>query len=126
VCPARYPCQSSLSASFGPDSAPDSFTRRCGNSLAFLASDRLWIAQAAPPLSRLALSTHVSWTHRRPVSISSVKTLRHALVCILPLSALPFGVLMDPTEPPNLSLIGAAWSFRFRLPDLRPLGSGAL
>jgi len=37
---------------------------------------------------------------------------------------LPFGSL-DLTATPTLTLIGAAWSFRFRLPDLHPLGSGA-
>jgi hypothetical protein len=42
--------------------------------------------QAAPPLTRVALSTHISWTHLRSVAISSVVTLRCALVCTLPLA----------------------------------------
>src|ERR1017187_4126195 len=42
--------------------------------------------QAARPLTRLALSTHISWTRLRSFSLSSVETLRRALVCALPLS----------------------------------------
>jgi len=91
---ARYPCQ------MGLDSAPWPLTQP-GVLTADHSCVRLLgrISQAAPPLARLALSTHVSWTRLRPVSVSSAKTLRRPLVCTLPLS-----VFMDLTAPPNLSV----------------------
>jgi len=99
---ARYPCRKHLAASCGLDSTPDFFAHRCGLELSLSAylisihSDQApfdGLFRLLSPLSRLAFSTHVSWTRRRPVSLSSVETLRRALVCTLPLSAPPFGFL---------------------------------
>jgi len=69
---AYYPCR------FKGPSAPPDLTL-------FQHFDFRQMIQAAPPLTRLALSTHISWTHLRSVSISSVETLRRALVCTQPL-----------------------------------------
>jgi len=91
VC--TLPLPASPIGSFGSGSTPDSLARRCGNSLALLAFDRRRIFQAAPPLARLALSTHVSWTRYRSVSLSSAETLRRAPVCTLPLPESPHGFL---------------------------------
>jgi hypothetical protein len=75
--------------SLGFDSTPDSFACRCGLELSLFAcltsvhSDQAsfdGLFRRLTPLSRLALSTHVSWTRRWPVSFSSVETLRRALV----------------------------------------------
>jgi len=79
-----------------------------------------------PPLARLALSTHVSWTGRWPVSLSSVETLRRALVCTLPLSAQSDFHRISSGSDSTPELVAARrgiGAFASKPPDLHPLGS---
>jgi hypothetical protein len=104
-----------LSAFLGPDSTPDSLARRCGNSLALLAGDGDGFIRLLFRLRGRLFPLTCPGPVVGPSRVSSGETLRRALVCTLPLSCFAFRLSVGLTAPPTLSLIGAAWSFRFRL-----------
>jgi len=75
---ARYPCQS-----LGPDSTPDSFACRSGNTLTRLLRPYR-IVQAAWTLSRRLFPLACPGPDKGLFSLSSVEILRRALVCTNP------------------------------------------
>jgi len=91
---------------------------------------RLTFITASLPISRadFSLLSSVSLTgpsrfpQSRPCGVLWLARYpcQHHLETLVP------GLPQDLTAPPTLSLVGAAWSLRFRRPDLHPLWSGTI